>query len=252
MSPILATWALRRPPRLRLVPLAVHHDPHAGGGQRLRPGPGLGLGPPLLPREGGGGGAVWGRRGRPRAAVGGQAAEGRGPLPEGGAHLPHRQNGRGEGENVGESPQAAGDISGSAVQAALTEVSADNPETTMGTPVSKGVGLAKTWGEGRLIRTEEDKDKPELVVFSQPAGAPFPIGRGSSCELTLAGITGISVQHCSLRLEDGEPLLSDTSLNGTYVNGALVGKGNERVLPTGAVITFIKNKPYPQMVFIAK
>ena len=30
-------------------------------------------------------------------------------------------------------------------------------------------GLAKTWGEGRLIRTEEDKDKPELVVFSQPA-----------------------------------------------------------------------------------
>ncbi|CAJ1398903.1 unnamed protein product [Effrenium voratum] len=158
----------------------------------------------------------------------------------------------GEKENVGESPQAAGDISGSAVQAALTEVSADNPETTMGTPVSKGVGLAKTWGEGRLIRTEEDKDKPELVVFSQPAGAPFPIGRGSSCELTLAGITGISVQHCSLRLEDGEPLLSDTSLNGTYVNGALVGKGNERVLPTGAVITFIKNKPYPQMVFIAK
>ena len=73
-------------------------------------------------------------------------------------------------------------------------------------------------------------------------------------------------------------ILSDTSLNGTFVNGTLVGKGNEVTVPngsladgkndhfsdffreeivtwktlpdgplSGAVLTFIKNRQYPQV-----
>eukprot|EP00913_Durusdinium_trenchii_P006746 g6342.t1 len=101
---------------------------------------------------------------------------------------------------------------------------------TLGTPVSKG---AKNWAEGKLLRQEDDR--PELVAFCAPPGTPFVVGRGSSCDLALTGLAGMSV------------LLNDTSLNGTFVNGTLVGKGNEVPVSNGAVVTFIKGKAYPQM-----
>lgn len=114
---------------------------------------------------------------------------------------------------------------------------------TLGTPVSKG---AKNWAEGKLLRQEDDR--PELVAFCAPPGTPFVVGRGSSCDLALTGLAGMSVSHCSFRVEDsGEVLLNDTSLNGTFVNGTLVGKGNEVPVSNGAVVTFIKGKAYPQM-----
>lgn len=152
----------------------------------------------------------------------------------------------------GLSPQANMDSHSAGHHVPGTDVSenAPNAETlaTVGTPVSKGV---KIWGEGKLLRQEDDKG--ELLQLSNPVGTSFTIGRGNSCDVALTGLTGISVSHCSLRMqeEDGNDyptvILSDTSLNGTFVDGTLVGKGNEVTVPNGAVLTFIKGKQYPQV-----
>mmetsp|Transcript_62609 Transcript_62609/g.146943 ORF Transcript_62609/g.146943 Transcript_62609/m.146943 type:complete len:219 (-) Transcript_62609:190-846(-) len=133
-----------------------------------------------------------------------------------------------------------------------SEVSANEGEATaatIGTPVSKG---PKYWAEGKLLKAEDDK--PEMVQFNSPAGVPFTIGRAATNDLSIVGVPAVSVNHCSVRLqEDGDVvMLTDTSLNGTFINGTLVGKGNEAVVPNGAVITFIKNKPYPQLVLKIK
>lgn len=119
---------------------------------------------------------------------------------------------------------------------------------TIGTPISRG---PKYWAEGKLTKAEDEK--PEVVQFNSPIGSAFTIGRAATNDLSL-GISAVSVAHCSLRLQDdGEAVvLADTSLNGTFINGTLVGKGNEAVIPNGAVITFIKNKSYPQLVLRMK
>ena len=119
---------------------------------------------------------------------------------------------------------------------------------TVGTPVSRG---PKYWAEGKVMKAEDEK--PEVVQFNSPIGAAFTIGRAANNDLSLA-VPAVSVSHCSLRLQDdGEAVvLADTSLNGTFINGTLVGKGNEAVIPNGAVITFIKNKSYPQLVLRMK
>lgn len=154
----------------------------------------------------------------------------------------------------GLSPQGPGhDSHSAAAHGGGTEASENNPNAetvavTVGTPVSKG---PKQWGEGKLLRQEDEK--PELVALCNPVGTSFTIGRGNSCDLALNGLTGVSVSHCSLRVQEDEGaefpsvILADTSLNGTFVNGTLVGKGNETTVPNGAVLTFIKNKQYPQL-----
>ena len=43
----------------------------------------------------------------------------------------------------------------------------------------------------------------------------------------------VEKSRLSLSQDSGDVILSDTSLNGTYVNGTLVGKGNELTLSSG-------------------
>ena len=151
----------------------------------------------------------------------------------------------------GNDAQPAAD-SHSAAAARVSEASGNDGEptaATVGTPVSKG---PKFWAEGKLMKAEDDK--PELVQFNSPIGTAFTIGRAATNDLSLPAVPAVSVSHCSLRLQDdGDAVvLTDSSLNGTFINGMLVGKGNEAIVPSGAVITFIKNKPYPQLVLKMK
>ncbi|CAK9045135.1 Casein kinase I, partial [Durusdinium trenchii] len=159
------------------------------------------------------------------------------------------QNGAGAQHWRHEVPASTADVPDSPGEHARSDGS-QHVETaaTLGTPVSKG---AKNWAEGKLLR--------QAWRTGAPPGTPFVVGRGSSCDLALTGLAGMSVSHCSFRVEEtlatsdvvrgdsGEVLLNDTSLNGTFVNGTLVGKGNEVPVSNGAVVTFIKGKAYPQM-----
>ena len=49
----------------------------------------------------------------------------------------------------------------------------------------------------------------------------------------------ISSRHAKFVRKNGEPVLADSSTNGTWVNGERLGKGNERILKTGDTIAFI-------------
>jgi len=50
----------------------------------------------------------------------------------------------------------------------------------------------------------------------------------------------ISSQHAKFVCKNGEPVLVDSSTNGTWVNGVQLIKGNEHVLNNGDTISFVK------------
>eukprot|EP00931_Biecheleriopsis_adriatica_P060770 TRINITY_DN36507_c0_g1_i1.p1 TRINITY_DN36507_c0_g1~~TRINITY_DN36507_c0_g1_i1.p1 ORF type:complete len:519 (+),score=117.90 TRINITY_DN36507_c0_g1_i1:55-1611(+) len=120
------------------------------------------------------------------------------------------------------------------------------------TDAGKTATKPKAWAQGMLIRAEGEK--PEAIPFTQAVGTSFTIGRATGCDLQLAGMGQISTTHCALRLRllegpGGLPdvALTDNSLNGTFVNGVQVGKGNEVIVTNGCIITFAKGRDYPQL-----
>jgi pSer/pThr/pTyr-binding forkhead associated (FHA) protein/tetratricopeptide (TPR) repeat protein len=63
----------------------------------------------------------------------------------------------------------------------------------------------------------------------------FSLGRDSSCDLCLdAG--SVSRRHATIRKEDDRYTITDSSTNGTIVDGVLVQKGESRTLDDGSVI----------------
>jgi len=68
---------------------------------------------------------------------------------------------------------------------------------------------------------------------------PISIGRSSLCDLTLDDETRyVSSQHAELSCKDSAIILTDTSLNGTFLNQSpsSIGKGNTTVLSDGDVL----------------
>ncbi|KAJ3033073.1 hypothetical protein HDV00_006805 [Rhizophlyctis rosea] len=76
-------------------------------------------------------------------------------------------------------------------------------------------------------------------------------GRGQDCpEETRINNPRVSTLHCKVYREGGIPYILDTSRNGTYVNGEVVGKNVSRRLNDGDSITFhSKNDHLPSYTF---
>lgn len=127
-------------------------------------------------------------------------------------------------------------------------------ESEVMTPPANDVqSSAKAWATGSLTR--EPGEKPETIIFSSPRGEAFIIGRGAKSEFQLEGVPLISTIHCSFQLESDvgagsipKVVLKDESLNGTLVDGNLLGKGNQTTIANGSLITFAKGRDFPQIV----
>ncbi|KAM9901806.1 hypothetical protein OXX79_004327 [Metschnikowia pulcherrima] len=72
-------------------------------------------------------------------------------------------------------------------------------------------------------------DQPHLLIPKIPRG--IVVGRSSTCDIKIAG-SDVSSKHCQFTLTNTSGkeylLLTDTSTNGTSVNGELLGKGITR------------------------
>lgn len=73
------------------------------------------------------------------------------------------------------------------------------------------------------------KSKSDGAVRSYqiPAGAPVVIGRNPEAVVPLEG-SALSRDHFSIEYRDGSVWVADTSSNGTWVNGELVGRSKSR------------------------
>lgn len=84
-----------------------------------------------------------------------------------------------------------------------------------------------------------------ILLPRKPAG--ITVGRSSSCDISIAG-RDISSKHCqfSLSINNRQEylLLTDTSSNGTSLNGEVLGKGNTALLRSGDRIQFAKSSTY--------
>lgn len=63
--------------------------------------------------------------------------------------------------------------------------------------------------------------------FKLPAGAPVVIGRNPDAVVPLEG-SALSRDHFTIEYRDGSVWVADTSSNGTWVNGELIGRGKGR------------------------
>lgn len=84
-----------------------------------------------------------------------------------------------------------------------------------------------------------------ILLPRKPAGVT--VGRSSSCDISIPG-RDISSKHCqfSLSINNRQEylLLTDTSSNGTSLNGEVLGKGNTAILRSGDRIQFAKSSTY--------
>lgn len=89
------------------------------------------------------------------------------------------------------------------------------------------------------------KDGQHILLPRKPAG--ITVGRSSSCDVKLSG-SDISSKHCQFSLSINNRkeylLLTDTSLNGTTVNGETLGKGTTILLRSGDRIDFAGSCKY--------
>ena len=65
--------------------------------------------------------------------------------------------------------------------------------------------------------------------YTLPAGAPVVIGRNPEAVVPLEG-SALSRDHFSIEYRDGSVWFTDTSSNGTWVNGELIGRGKSRAV----------------------
>ncbi|OBA19322.1 Pkinase-domain-containing protein [Metschnikowia bicuspidata var. bicuspidata NRRL YB-4993] len=88
-------------------------------------------------------------------------------------------------------------------------------------------------------------DQPHLLIPKIPRG--IVVGRSSSCDIKITG-GDVSSKHCqfSLSSTNGQEflLVTDTSTNGTFVNGELLGKGISALLRSGDKISFARSSTY--------
>lgn len=88
-------------------------------------------------------------------------------------------------------------------------------------------------------------DQPHLLIPKIPRG--ILVGRSSTCDIKIAG-GDVSSKHCQFTISNtgGKEylLLTDTSTNGTSVNGEALGKGISALLRSGDKISFAKTNTY--------
>ncbi|KAJ8142732.1 hypothetical protein OY671_004135 [Metschnikowia pulcherrima] len=88
-------------------------------------------------------------------------------------------------------------------------------------------------------------DQPHLLIPKIPRG--IVVGRSSTCDIKIAG-SDVSSKHCQFTLTNTSGkeylLLTDTSTNGTSVNGELLGKGISALLRSGDKISFARTSTY--------
>lgn len=95
------------------------------------------------------------------------------------------------------------------------------------------------WAQLKYIQdsTPEPPAKLPVFVFSKPT---VTVGRLKTCDISLT-MPVISGRHCSLSYKNKKMVLKDTSTNGTFVNGELVGKNKLRTLKHGDRVRFGKS-----------
>ncbi len=71
--------------------------------------------------------------------------------------------------------------------------------------------------------------------YTLPVGAPVVIGRNPEAVVPLEG-SALSRDHFSIEYRDGTVHVSDTSSNGTWVNGDLIGRGKTRAVGIADVV----------------
>ena len=104
-------------------------------------------------------------------------------------------------------------------------------------PALNGSPAAPFWG--RLIPIIAGNSAVSTVACLDLTGDEHTVGRLGEPSLKIVN-PRISTQHAKFELKDGQPVLTDLSTNGTWVNGVRLGKGNEHVLKTGDTVAFIK------------
>jgi len=77
-----------------------------------------------------------------------------------------------------------------------------------------------------FVKTKSDG---AVRSFKFPAGAPVVIGRNPEAVVPLEG-SALSRDHFSIEYRGGSVYVTDTSSNGTWVNGELIGRGKSRVI----------------------
>src|ERR1700722_11550440 len=71
------------------------------------------------------------------------------------------------------------------------------------------------------------KSDGSVRSFKLPAGPPVVIGRNPEAVVPIEG-SALSRDHFSIEYRDGSVWVADTSSNGTWINGDLIGRGKSR------------------------
>ena len=77
-----------------------------------------------------------------------------------------------------------------------------------------------------FVKTKSDG---AVRSFKFPAGPPVVIGRNPEAVVPLEG-SALSRDHFSIEYRGGSVYVTDTSSNGTWVNGELIGRGKSRAI----------------------
>ncbi len=80
-----------------------------------------------------------------------------------------------------------------------------------------------------LVKNSKSNEESQTYTFSQKL---IRIGRLKENEITLKDVS-VSRQHAVITFVDGEYKITDTSKNGTFLNGELIGRNGEKVLRSG-------------------
>eukprot|EP00037_Helgoeca_nana_P004237 m.44007 g.44007 ORF g.44007 m.44007 type:complete len:407 (-) comp14881_c0_seq2:935-2155(-) len=81
---------------------------------------------------------------------------------------------------------------------------------------------------------------PPLAAFRVTTAAAVVVGRGADVQVQIAD-RRISSKHCTIEMSDDHQgvRVTDTSANGTFVNGSRIDKGTAVLLPPSAVLALV-------------
>ncbi len=83
-----------------------------------------------------------------------------------------------------------------------------------------------------FVKTKSDGS---VRTYKLPVGAPVIIGRNPEAIVPLEG-SALSRDHFSIEYRDGSVWVADSSSNGTWINGELIGRGKSRVAGMADVV----------------
>ncbi|CAH2232858.1 jg16618 [Pararge aegeria aegeria] len=131
-----------------------------------------------------------------------------------------------------------------------TQTQTQNSQVDWSQPTAPSFPIPNIWGRlysiaGKHCWRNGVKESPEYFDLIQPE---FTLGRAPTCTFIMKKdlikddiIKSVSKQQFVIRRDLKEPLnpaiITDLSYNGTFINGAKIGKGNSRVLDDNDVIS---------------